>query len=97
MEPAKAQKDDFQNWLAVLKKLDHVRKDGKGMEKKNKGIQTQIGTYASHVQPVYKSNNRCPNSLDIFNRTIALPMFYSLKEEDIDMIAVELEHSLREL
>jgi dTDP-4-amino-4,6-dideoxygalactose transaminase len=64
---------------------------------KKKGIQTQIGTYASHIQPVYQSYDRCPTSLDIFNRAIALPMFYTLKEEDIDMMVKELEKALNVL
>ena len=61
------------------------------------GIQTQIGTYASHIQPVYHSTDKCPNSLDIFNRSLALPMYYMLKEEDIDMAASHLKKALEEL
>jgi perosamine synthetase len=60
------------------------------------GIQTQIGTYASHIQPVYFSQQRCPNSLDIFHRTLALPIYYTLKEEDIDFIAMHLKKTLPE-
>jgi len=26
-----------------------------------------------HIQPMYKSNQKCPNSLEIFNRPLALP------------------------
>jgi perosamine synthetase len=64
---------------------------------KNKGVQTQIGTYASHVQPVYRSKDRCPNSLEIFNRALALPMYYELKEEEIDTISKILRKTLGEL
>ena len=51
-----------------------------------KGIQTQIGTYASHIQPAYINNQICPNSLDIFKRALALPMYYSLSYENIDYV-----------
>ena len=61
---------------------------------KKKGIQTQIGTYASHIQPVYKSKDKCPRSLEIYNQSIALPMYYNLKEDEIDWIATELENIL---
>ena len=61
------------------------------------GIQTQIGTYASHVQPVYNSNDRCPISLDIFNRSLALPMYYQLKEEDIDLMVESIKRVMEEL
>jgi dTDP-4-amino-4,6-dideoxygalactose transaminase len=62
----------------------------------DQGIQTQIGTYASHIQPIYRSEQRCTNSLDIFRRSLALPMYYTLKEEDIDFIAMHLGKALPE-
>lgn len=62
-----------------------------------KGIQTQIGTYASHFQPVYNSNDRCPISLDIFDRSLALPMYYQMKERDIDAVGDSLKKLMEEL
>ena len=56
-----------------------------------KGIQTQIGTYASHIQPVYQSKDKCPNSYNIYSRSLALPIYYDLKEDDIELIT----HNLR--
>ena len=56
-----------------------------------RGIQTQIGTYASHIQPVYQSKDRCPNSYNIYSRSLALPIYYDLREEDIERIT----HNLR--
>lgn len=61
------------------------------------GIQTQIGTYTSHVQPVYNSNDRCPISLNLFNRSLALPIYYQMKEEDIDAVVQFLEKVMEEL
>lgn len=61
------------------------------------GIQTQIGTYASHAQPVYNSNDRCPISLDIFKRSLALPMYYQMKEEDIDAVVESFKKAMEEL
>ena len=51
------------------------------------GIQTQIGTYASHIQPVYRYKKKCRVSFDIYNRAIALPHYYSLNNKDIDEIS----------
>lgn len=62
-----------------------------------KGVQTQIGTYASHLQPVYNSNQKCPNSLETFNRSLAIPMYYMLREEDIDMSVARLKKALNGL
>jgi len=56
MSPAKAQKDDFQNWLAVLKELDRVRKDRKGMGEKNQDLQTQIEKLRISAKKVQEAN-----------------------------------------
>lgn len=61
-----------------------------------KGIQTQIGTYSCHIQPVYSSKDKCPQSLEIFNSSLALPMYYMLKESEIDFAAEALERSMEE-
>jgi len=66
-------------------------------ELKAKGVQTQIGTYASHTQPVYKSKDRCPVSLDLYKRSLALPMYYSLTLEEIDKAAEVIEKTIGEL
>lgn len=62
---------------------------------RKKGVQTQIGTYSSFIQPVYQSKQKCPNSLDIFNRALALPMYYTLQEEEIDFVCEALKITLR--
>ena len=52
---------------------------------KDNGIQCQIGTYSSYIQPCYDNKeDNCVNSLDVYNRSIRLTMFYKLKKEDID-------------
>jgi dTDP-4-amino-4,6-dideoxygalactose transaminase len=61
------------------------------------GIEAQIGTYSSHIQPLYGYCDPCPNSFDIFNRALALPMYFSLKEKNIDDICDNLEQIFEEL
>jgi perosamine synthetase len=63
---------------------------------KDRGVQTQIGTYACHTQPVYKTDTVCPTSLDIYNRALRLPMFYELTTLEIDKAAAILKESLNE-
>ncbi|HDQ16383.1 MAG TPA: DegT/DnrJ/EryC1/StrS family aminotransferase [Bacteroidetes bacterium] len=85
----------YQAYVALL---DRRINRNKLIEKLAKeGIQTQIGTYASHIQPVYRSADRCPRSLEIFKRSLALPMYYMLQEEDIDVAAAHLKKTLEEL
>ena len=83
----------YQSYVALVDKTINRNKLIEALRKK--GIQTQIGTYASHIQPVYKSNEKCPNSLEIFNRSLALPMYYMLREENIDVAAGHLKKALR--
>ncbi len=85
----------YQSYVALVDKRINRNKLIERLRKE--GIQTQIGTYACHVQPVYKSEQKCPNSLDIFNRSLALPMYYKLKEEDIDIAVAHLKAALGEL
>ncbi|RLG57681.1 MAG: glutamine--scyllo-inositol aminotransferase [Candidatus Hydrothermarchaeota archaeon] len=85
----------YQAYVALVdKRINRNKLIEKLMEK---GIQTQIGTYASHIQPVYNSGQKCPNSLEIFNRSLALPIYYMLREEDIDMAASHLKKALEDL
>lgn len=79
----------YQSYVTLLKK--NVNRDKLIKSLLEKGIQTQIGTYASHIQPVYHSKDRCPNSLDVFNRALALPMYYGLTEHNIDIVANNLK------
>ncbi|MFH1054851.1 MAG: DegT/DnrJ/EryC1/StrS family aminotransferase [Candidatus Altiarchaeota archaeon] len=62
-----------------------------------KGIQTQIGTYSCHIQPVYRSKAVCPVSAGLFNRCLALPMYYKLLEEDIDYAVKHIKKAVEAL
>ena len=85
----------YQSYVALVDR--HINRNKLIVTLVKRGIQTQIGTYASHIQPVYNSNQKCPNSLEIFNRSLALPMYYMLREEDIDVAAAHLKKALGEL
>lgn len=59
---------------------------------RGQGIQCNIGTYASHVQPVYAQPDHtqqqpCPVSADIFARHLAIPMHANLSDGQIETVA----------
>ncbi len=56
MSPAKAQKDDFRNWLAILREMDHLSKDRIEMEKKNQSLRTQGDKLQAGLEKVEKAN-----------------------------------------
>jgi dTDP-4-amino-4,6-dideoxygalactose transaminase len=49
-------------------------------------IESTIGTYAQHVQPVFQSIDLCPNSRDLFETTISLPIYYGMSEDQVHYI-----------
>jgi hypothetical protein len=56
MSPAKAQKDEFQNWFAVLREMDHLSKDRIEMEKKNQSLRAQGDKLQAGFEKVHKAN-----------------------------------------
>lgn len=63
---------------------------------REEGIQSQIGYYSSYVQPVYKSESKCPISLNLFKQSLALPMYYELKKEEIEYVCSKLSSIIGE-
>ena len=51
------------------------------------GIQCNIGTYASHLQPLYGRKDHCPVSADVFHRHLAIPMHANLTEAEVETVA----------
>ena len=52
-----------------------------------RGIQSNIGTYASHLQPVYNRRSECPVSADVFRRHLAIPMHANLTDTQVEAVA----------
>ncbi|MGI8761723.1 MAG: DegT/DnrJ/EryC1/StrS family aminotransferase [Jatrophihabitantaceae bacterium] len=51
------------------------------------GVQCNIGTYASHLQPVYGGGFDCPTSAELFARHLAIPMHANLTDAQIETVA----------
>ncbi len=85
----------FQSYVALLN--PNIKRNKIIQELMQKGVQTQIGTYASHIQPVYNSKEICPNSLEVFKRSLALPMYYMLNEESIEIATKFIKTALERL
>jgi len=85
----------YQSYISLVDKS--INRDNLIERMAKEGIQTQIGTYSCHIQPVYRARDRCPRSFDIYTRALALPMYYSLTEADIDLAAEALRRFLGEM
>ena len=74
----------FQSFVCLVD--DDVDRDSLIHSLREVGVESQIGTYACHTQPVYKSDAVCPNSKRLFEKSIALPMYSQLTFRDVDFI-----------
>jgi dTDP-4-amino-4,6-dideoxygalactose transaminase len=54
---------------------------------RERGVQCNFGTYASHLQPVYGGHPPCPVSADAFARHLAIPMHANLTDTQIERVA----------
>lgn len=58
------------------------------------GVQCSIGTFASHLQPVYGTPARCAVSADCFARHLAVPMHAELTEAQVDRVLEVLAEAI---
>jgi len=87
-------KHTFQTYAIYLEKGD---RDKIIVRLKEKGIETQIGTYALHLLPQFKKLKRIgplTNSTKLYHNLLALPMAYTLTEENQKRVVTELKNYL---
>lgn len=82
----------YQSYVALVAK--GVNRNRLISDLKISGIQAQIGTYASHLQPVYRSKQKCPVSKCLAERTIALPFYYSMTVDEVERLGKALRKAL---
>lgn len=63
---------------------------------RDQGVQCNIGTYASHLQPVYGAETHLPVSADLFTRHLAIPMHANLTDDQVERVASTLRTVLAE-
>jgi dTDP-4-amino-4,6-dideoxygalactose transaminase len=56
------------------------------------GIGCTIGTYSLSLLPLFKG--KCPNGRSAFRNTIALPLFFEMKEEEVGEVVGELKKAI---
>lgn len=91
--------DGINNYQSFVVLLDQGIDRAQVMKKlAERNIETTIGTYALHAQPAYAEygykTGDLPNSLAAFERSLSLPLFASLSEEEQDYIIKSLKEIL---
>jgi perosamine synthetase len=83
--------DREHTWQAYVVALDPGISRGRvARALRSTGIEAGIGTFASHLQPVYSDAPSCPTSADLFRRHLAIPMHANLTESEADHVAGSL-------
>lgn len=84
----------YQSYVILLN--SEINRNDLIVSLKRENIQCQIGTYASHIQPVYKSVDKCSNSVALYNQTLALPLYFELTEELIEQVCSSLVSHIKQ-
>ena len=87
--------DRTHSWQSYVLTLDpSVSRGEVARELRSRGVQCNIGTYASHLQPVYGAGTSCPVSADLFRRHLAIPMHANLAEAEVERVAATLRDAV---
>lgn len=83
-------------WQTYMVKLDpSVDRAGIAADLRAQGIGCGHGTWASHLQPVYKTAQKCPVSADLFAHHLAIPMHAELTPGQTERVVESLSAALR--
>ena len=77
-----------------------LQRDRVALALRDRGIGSNIGTYASHLQPIYAiaglAPAPCPISARLFHQHLALPMHAELTDDDVDHVVAVLREVIDE-
>ena len=91
IEPPTEAGDREHTWQAYVVALDEGISRGRvARALRSAGIEVGIGTFASHLQPVYGEARSCPTSADLFRRQLAIPMHANMTESQAEQVASSL-------
>lgn len=84
----------YQSFVVILDEGIDRKRVIEGL--RDRDVETTIGTYALHDQPFYRNSygyrrGQLPRSDDAFRRTLTLPLYPQMVEEDVRVVARELD------
>ncbi|MEV0493179.1 DegT/DnrJ/EryC1/StrS family aminotransferase [Streptomyces atratus] len=83
-------------WQSYMVTLDpRVDRSGLAAALRAQGIGCGHGTWATHLQPVYRSTQQCPVSADLFQRNLAIPMHAELRMDQVERVVEVLRTELK--
>jgi dTDP-4-amino-4,6-dideoxygalactose transaminase len=91
-QDSKNSKHAYQTYMILLNQ-EGIR-DKTILKLQEKGIGCTIGTYSLSCLPLFEGD--CPNGKKAFENSIALPMYFELKENEIDFVVQTITSILKE-
>jgi perosamine synthetase len=89
--------DQEHTWQAYFLTLaPEIDRGAVAMSLRSRGIGANIGTYASHREPVYGTVPICPVSADAFERHLAIPMHANLSQSQVEVVAAAVKDAVLE-
>ncbi|POX52043.1 pyridoxal phosphate-dependent aminotransferase [Streptomyces sp. Ru71] len=83
-------------WQTYMVTLDAgVDRAAVAAELRGQGIGCGHGTFAAHVQPVFRTKQTCPVSADLFARQLAIPMHAELATHQVERVVDALRSAVR--
>ena len=64
LSPDKTQTVEFQNWLAALREMDHLREDWTEMAEKNQAFQSRIDKLQTTLDKTQEANNKMREAIE---------------------------------
>jgi dTDP-4-amino-4,6-dideoxygalactose transaminase len=87
----------YQSFVVLIDKL--LERDKIIMMMQHRGVETTIGTYALHAEPFFSRKygiapGTLKHSFDSYQRSLTLPLYPTMSESYLDVIADELEKAI---
>lgn len=87
----------YQSYVVLLD--EDIDRDGVIDEMRSRGIETTLGTYSMHLQPVFRerysiSDSAMPNATRAHRSALTIPLYSQLGESDLERVALALRESV---
>lgn len=88
--------DRTHSWQSYfLDVQDPLDRDKLAAELRAQGVGCNFGTYAAHLQPVYRAKQECPVSKSLFSRHLAIPMHANLTDQDLEHVVSSVHEAVQ--
>ncbi|ALG05672.1 DegT/DnrJ/EryC1/StrS family aminotransferase [Kibdelosporangium phytohabitans] len=85
-------------WQCYALTIDpSIGRDEVVLRLRDRGVGCNFGTYASHIQPIYGRDDKCPVSLAAFRQQLAIPMHANLTEDEVERVGETVRDVVTEL